>query len=257
MPILTLPGTAILSFLLALTLSGFTEEKPASLLQKDKEALAPLQQLVGQWRGAGFMRRGSTRGAWKENASWSWKFSEGRAAMVFDAPKGRHLKKGRLSPGKTPGIYELKAELADKGQAVLYAGRKDKDGKLVLEAKKPPPDGAPAKISLSILVGGKRLAVLFEGRNRASGRHYRLGEVGYTLSGTSISSGTGQPECIVTGGRGTLRVEHEGKSYTVCCKGCLEAFRDDPEAILAEWSKRRKEELKRKKSEGKDQAESQ
>ena len=248
MPILTLPGTAILSFLLALTLSVFTEEKRASLLQKDKEALAPLQQLVGQWRGAGFMRRGSTRGAWKENASWSWKFSEGRAAMVFDAPKGRHLKKGRLSPGKTPGIYELKAELADKGQAALYAGRKDKDGKLVLEAKKPPPDGAPAKISLSILVGGKRLAVLFEGRNRDSGRHYRLGEVGYTRSGESISKGTGQPECIVTGGRGTIPVEHKGDSYTVCCRGCLDAFNENPEQILAEWRDRVKSELEKKKA---------
>ena len=113
MLILTLPGTAILSTLLALAISGFTEEKPASLLQKDKEALAPLQKLVGQWRGAGFIRRGSTRGAWKENASWSWEFSEGRAAMVFAAPKGRHLKRGRLSPGKTPGFYELKAGLAD------------------------------------------------------------------------------------------------------------------------------------------------
>lgn len=248
MLILTLPGTAILSLLLALTLSVFIEEKPASLLQKDKEALAPLQQLVGQWRGAGFMRRGSTRGAWKESASWSWKFSEGRAAMVFDAPKGRHLKKGRLSPGKTPGIYELKAELADKGQAVLYAGRKNKDGKLVLEAKKPPPDGAPAKISLSILVGGKRLAVLFEGRNRASGRHYRLGEVGYTRSGESISKGTGQPECIVTGGRGTIPVEHKGDSYTVCCRGCLDAFNENPEQILAEWRDRVKSELEKKKA---------
>ena len=52
-------------------------------------------------------------------------------------------------------------------------------------------------------------------------------------------------------------MEHKGKGYTVCCKGCLEAFRDAPEAILAEWSKRRKEELERKKSGEKNQAESQ
>ncbi len=248
MPILTLSGTALLPVLFALALSFFTEEKPANLLQKDKEALAPLQQLVGQWRGSGFQRRGSTRGAWKENASWAWEFSEGRAAMAFDAPKGRHLKKGRLSPGKTPGLYELKAEFPGKDQAALYEGRRDKDGKLVFEAKKPPPSGAPARISLNILVGGKRLAVLFEGRNQDSGRHYRLGEVGYTRSGESISKGTGQPECIVTGGRGTIRVEHKGDSYTVCCKGCLDAFNENPEQILAEWRDRVKSELEKKKA---------
>ena len=248
MLILPLSSAAIIPALLVLALSVFTEEKPASLLQKDKEALSPLQRLVGQWRGAGFRRRGSTRGAWKENASWSWKFSEGRAAMVFDAPRGRHLKKGRLRPGKTPGSYELKAELPGKGQAVLYEGRKDKDGKLVLETKKPPPSGAPARISLNILVDGKRLAVLLEGRNPDSGRHYRLGEVGYTRSGESISKGTGQPECIVTGGRGTIRVEHKGGSYTVCCRGCLEAFNENPEQILAEWRDRVKSELEKKKT---------
>ena len=66
MLILPLSSAAIIPALLALALSVFTEEKHASLLQKDKEALAPLQKLVGQWRGAGFRRRGSTRGAGKK-----------------------------------------------------------------------------------------------------------------------------------------------------------------------------------------------
>lgn len=233
------------------------QDKPADQLRADKEALAPLQGLVGKWKGSGFLRRGSTKGSWREDTTWAWKFTEGRACLEFSTPGARHLRKGRLEAAQ--GHFTLNVELPNEGGDALYRGARNKEDKLILDLIKAErkDSTAPARISLGLLVKGKRLVVLYEGQNAKSGRHYRLGEVGYTLSGTSISSGTGQPECIVTGGRGTLRVEHEGKSYTVCCKGCLEAFRDDPEAILAEWSKRRKEELKRKKSEGKDQAESQ
>ncbi len=249
----------------ALVLAAFVgallsaQDKPADKLRADKEALAPLQGLVGKWKGSGFLRRGSTKGSWREDTTWAWKFTEGRAYLEFNTPGARHLRKGRLEATRESGRFSLNVELPNEGGDALYRGAKNKDDKLVLDRikaeRKDSP--APARISLGLLVKGKRLVVLYEGRNAKSGRYYRLGEVGYTLSGTSISSGSGQPECVVTGGRGTIRVEHKGKDYTVCCKGCLEAFRDDPEAILAEWSKRRKEELERKKSGGKNQAESQ
>ncbi len=235
------------------------EDGPSSKLRADKEALAPLQGLVGKWKGSGFLRRGSATGSWREDTTWAWKFTEGRAYLEFSTPGARYLRKGRFEATQESGQFALNVELPNEYGDALYRGTRNKDDKLVLDLIKAERKGspAPARISLGLLVKGKRLVVLYEGQNAKSGRYYRLGEVGYTLSGTSISSGTGQPECVVTGGRGTLRVEHEGKSYTVCCKGCLEAFRDDPEAILAEWSKRRKEELERKKSGGKDQAGSQ
>ena len=235
------------------------EDKPPTRLQADKAALSPLQGLVGKWKGTGFVRRGATKGSWRENSAWAWKFSDGRACLEFSTTGARHLRKGRLSAAKENGRFELSVELPDEAGSALYKGAKDKDGKLVLDLiktqRKDSP--APARISLSLLVEGKRLVALYEGKNSRSGRYYRLGEVGYTLSGTSISSGSGQPECIVTGGRGTLRVEHEGKSYTVCCKGCREAFREDPEGILAEWMVRRKKEIERKKIKEKNKTESQ
>ena len=247
------PALALAALLGSLS---FAEDKPSNKLRADKEALAPLQGFVGKWKGAGFLRRGSTKGAWREDSAWAWKFSDGRACLEFSSPGARHLRRGQLAAAEKSGRYVLNAELPDEGGNARYRGVKNKDGKLVFELleaeRKNSP--APARISINLLAAGKRLVVLYEGKNARSGRHYRLGEVGYTLSGTSISSGSGQPECIVTGGRGTIRVEHKGKSYTVCCKGCLEAFREDPEAVLSEWGTRKKEALERKKIKEKDQA---
>ena len=71
----------------------------------------------------------------------------------------------------------------------------------------------------------------------------RVAEVGYTRDGvrlaTSASSG---PECIVTGGTGTMEVKYKGETYYVCCTGCKQAFEDDPEGVIREAAERRKRE---------------
>ena len=44
---------------------------------------------------------------------------------------------------------------------------------------------------------------------------------------------------MVTGGLGTIEIEHAGKKYYVCCTGCRDLFQDDPEGVLAEYRERR------------------
>ena len=46
------------------------------------------------------------------------------------------------------------------------------------------------------------------------------------------------PECIVTGGLGTITVSYKGKTYYVCCTGCRDAFNDNPEKYIAEAAKK-------------------
>ncbi|MCP4510175.1 MAG: YHS domain-containing protein, partial [Fuerstiella sp.] len=41
---------------------------------------------------------------------------------------------------------------------------------------------------------------------------------------------------VVTGGLGTIAVSYKGKKYYVCCQGCVQAFNDDPETIIAEYN---------------------
>jgi YHS domain-containing protein len=80
------------------------------------------------------------------------------------------------------------------------------------------------------------MLVLYETRRSEQSFYSRVGEVGYTREGTRLaSSGNSGPECVVTGGAGTIKVSHEGKTYYVCCTGCRDAFNDDPAGILADY----------------------
>ena len=46
-------------------------------------------------------------------------------------------------------------------------------------------------------------------------------------------------ECIVSGGKGTIPVSYNGKTYYVCCSGCRDAFKDDPEKFIKEAEKKK------------------
>jgi YHS domain-containing protein len=81
--------------------------------------------------------------------------------------------------------------------------------------------------------------VLLEKATESPTRFDRLAEIGYTRLGVRFAAGDSFPECIVTGGRGTIAVSHAGMTYYVCCSGCKEAFDDDPAGILAEYRERK------------------
>jgi hypothetical protein len=64
-------------------------------------------------------------------------------------------------------------------------------------------------------------------------RHY---QVGATKEGVAFAeAGSNQPECIVSGGLGTISVTHNGKTYYVCCSGCRDAFKEEPEKYIREF----------------------
>jgi hypothetical protein len=59
-------------------------------------------------------------------------------------------------------------------------------------------------------------------------------KVGATKEGVEFAGGTGKPECIVSGGLGTMAVVHNGVTYFVCCSGCAAEFRTDPAKYVKE-----------------------
>ncbi|HQU44810.1 MAG: hypothetical protein B7Z73_07070 [Planctomycetia bacterium 21-64-5] len=226
-----------LSLLLAAAVCTAADDRLAA----DKAALAPLQQFVGSWRGVGQPRRGSSQGAWTETADWAWKFAEGRAALVFDSPKGKYYRSGKLAPGEAKGQFELTLKRVDASGDDHFSGSRDAGGQLVLLADKKERAGAdmPSRVTIHTVAGGDRLLVLYEKRSGAADRYVRLAEVGYTRVGIAFAKGSGEPECVVTGGLGTIAVEHRGKTYYVCCTGCRDLFNDDPEGVLAEYRQRK------------------
>ncbi len=98
------------------------------------------------------------------------------------------------------------------------------------------PADRPARITIRPAAENQRVTVLYE---RGSGEVFsRLAEVSATRVGGDFAAGAAGPECIVTGGAGTIQVEYKGKTYFVCCTGCKEAFNDDPEKIIKEYNQR-------------------
>jgi YHS domain-containing protein len=205
----------------------------------DSEALRPLAAMVGPWRGAGQPVRGSARGAWSESGKWTWSIEKNSAALVFTIEKGKHLNSLTIRRGGVAGQLSMLAVLPD-GASTRLAGSLAQDGKrwIFVSESRDAPDDRPARITLTPL-HDTRFLVLLEKATESPTRFDRLAEIGYTRQGVRFAAGDSFPECIVTGGRGTIAVSHAGKTYHVCCSGCKDAFDDDPAGILAEYRERK------------------
>jgi YHS domain-containing protein len=214
--------------------------------EADKAALAALQSYIGQWKGVGQPRRGVTKDAWIERADWAWKFTDKRAAISFESPQGKIYRSGELRPGSKPGEFRFRGTLPDGKTQEELTGAIDKDGGLVFTAESPKP-GRPAQIALRQVAGGDRLVIsMLQPSPTAGTLLVSLAEIGYTRQGSSFGKGSTGPECIVTGGYGSMKVEHQGQTYYVCCTGCRDLFNDDPEAVLAEYKQRKAAEKAKK-----------
>jgi hypothetical protein len=217
------------------------------------EQLAPFRDFVGEWRGVGQPQRGSTRGAWTERGQWQWRYQDGAAALAFQSPQGKLIREAELRPTMSVGVYDLIVKQPppdpksdSPASETTYTGKADADGRLVVTAADPPAD-LPARITLGLVASGDRLLMLLERKAPAGERFSRLAEVGYTREGSQFGKGNTQPECVVTGGHGSIAVKHEGKTYYVCCSGCRDLFNEDPAKTLAEYRQRKAEEKEKAK----------
>ena len=199
-----------------------------------KAALAPLNPLVGQWRGVGQVRRGSRAGAWTETAEWVWDFSEpNRPAVRFEVEGGKEVTRLLIRPAASGDGFAATFAPADGESATLAAA--SLEGTVEFG---PTGDGSD-RLTLRPL-GEKRFTLLIERRSSPAGRFRRVAEIGYTRSGTRLAeSSLGGPECVVSGGLGTIEVRHEGKTYFVCCSGCVSAFEADPAGTLEAYRARK------------------
>ncbi len=235
-----------LTVLSALILAADDAPKPAaSGLDAQKGQLARLQGLVGSWKGVASPLRGSTKDSWVEKADWAWKFEGKSASLAVQIGDGKYFSTAELKPAKKDGEYVLAAKTADGKGTINYEGELDKDEKLTLLAKDAP-EGMPKRISFRFVADGARLIVLLEGSSAIGDGYARLAEVGYTRKGSGFGKGSTGPECVVTGGYGSLEVSYKGQKYFVCCTGCRDYFNDNPEEVLADY-KARKEAEKAKK----------
>lgn len=233
----------------ALCYSLAYSDEPESV-REAKTALAPLQTLVGQWNGAGQPRRGSNVGAWSETSAWAWHFGNDKdkkptAVLRATLKDNKYFALLVIEPTAKAHEYRLTGTLPDAKSTETYDAELDDAGTLIATlvmdkyaAQAAIPADRPARITFKTVANGDRLVVLYE---RAAGDGYaRLAEVGATRVGGMFAAGAAGPECIVTGGRGTIAVTHAGQTYYVCCSGCKEAFDADPAGIVAEYLAKKK-----------------
>ncbi|MGE0606985.1 MAG: hypothetical protein AB7O62_07820 [Pirellulales bacterium] len=227
--------------LVGAALLAVADDEPPATIKQDKAALAALQSYVGEWKGVGQIRRGKrSDGDWAEQAEWAWQFKDGRAAIVFEADESKYYQSGRIQPGDKTGEFVLIGTLADGTSEERFTGTANDDGKVVFVADEPA-EGRPAQISLRQVADGARMLMTYEKR-LGKETYSRLAEVGYTRKGSGFGKGNNGPECVVTGGYGTMTVEYEGKTYYVCCTGCRDLFNEDPAGVIAEYLERKKQE---------------
>jgi hypothetical protein len=231
-------GIALLASALAFS---FADDQGKVSLEQQKAELSKIQAVVGAWKGVGQPQRGSTKGSWTEESEWKWKFDKGIAELVFTSEKGKYFSEGELTytGGKRPFVLQTTAG----DQKTRYEGTLNADGSLLLEADKAS-DDQPARITLRLVAGNDRMIVLMEKKNGET--FSRIAEVGATRKGSGFGKGAIYIECIVTGGLGTIEVSHEGKTYHVCCTGCLEVFKEDPAGTVKEYLARKDEEKAKK-----------
>jgi YHS domain-containing protein len=211
-------------------------DNAATKPNKAKEALAQFNSYIGGWRGIGQPRRGSAAGSWQETANWVWDFSQTKTpAIKYEVTDGKFIKQARVTFDEPTGQFHATVTLAD-GTTRDYTGKFEED-RLILESQ---PDAKHETHRLTITrLNEKRTTVLYEKKRATARLPLRVAEVGYTREGTRLAvEGGDGPECVVTGGKGTIQISYKGQTYYVCCSGCKQAFDENPEKILAEYRER-------------------
>jgi ribosomal protein L24E len=221
--------------LLALTITGAADTVPAKPEKTPKQALRAFQDLIGSWRAAGNpegTRDEKQKGFWTETLSWEWQFKDKDAWLKVDFQNGKHFTRGELRYLPAKDQYQLTLQTTGK-ETLTFTGPLQ-DRRLTLERRD---EGAKEthRLVVSLLHANRflyRYDVKPDGKPLFSTRF----QVGATKEGVPFAAtGSTYPECVVSGGRGTMPVTHNGKTYYVCCTGCRDAFKDDPEKFIREF----------------------
>ena len=205
---------------------------------------APLEYLVGQWKGQGIPKDSSAQQfrGWEEKHAWAWIFSKGKpVGLSFTIEGGKILASGKLTFESEGKQYRLEGkEPGQRGKAISFVGKLDSSGKqLVLErsgkAADTQAEGGPMRIALRPNANFLRYTMTQERKPPGAAVFTRTIEIGVGKEGEAFAAGaaaTERAKCIVTGGLATMSVTFGGSTFPLCCSGCLGEFNDNPEKYV-------------------------
>ncbi len=226
---------------------------PAHLLLADppvqrspREALQAFNDLIGSWNGTGQPEgtaQEKQRGFWTESLRWRWQFKGDDAWLKVAVDKGKYFSKGELRYLPDKDLFQLTLNTVAE-EALTFQGRL-KDDVLTLERQ----DEArkeTQRLTLRLL-HGTRFLYRYEVKPQERSFFRRIYSVGATKEGIVFAGpGNANPECVVSGGLGTIRVSYKGETYYVCCTGCRDAFNEDPEKYIKEFQAKKAKGVKGK-----------
>ena len=207
-----------------------------------KEALKAFNDLVGSWRGTGEpegTRTEKLEGFWSESIDWAWQFKGDDVCLRLAIDKGKHLRKGELRyvPGKD--VFRLTVVSPDN-QTRTFEG--PLSGKRLVLDREDPQTHEVQRLVFSFLHSNRYL-YRYEVKRPDPTTFAKIYQVGVTNNAVPFAGpGDASPECIVSGGKGTIAVSYKGKTYYVCCSGCRDEFKDNPEKYIKEYEEKKAKE---------------
>jgi hypothetical protein len=202
-----------------------------------KEGLQPFKDLIGSWRGTATptgSREEQQKGFWTETITWEWQFKGKDAWFKVAFDKSKNFTGGELRYLPDRDAFALTLRTPAK-ETLTFSGP-FKNNVLTLERQA----GEETQRLVFTMLHENRFLYRYEVRPAGKTLFAKQYGVGATKDGVPFATGAGKPECIVSGGVGTMPVLYQGKTYYVCCGGCRDEFRENPEKYLKEFEEKKK-----------------
>jgi hypothetical protein len=216
-------------------LTAFAAALPADPPGKrsPREALQPFGDLIGTWKGTGVPKaKAGKNDFWVEKLDWQWQFKKDDAWLKVSFENSKNFLDGELRYRADKDEYELVTRTPDKQRQSWRGTLKEKI--LTLE-REDEATKQKQRIVLTMLHANRFLYSL-DVKPASKATFTRLFQVGATKEGVPFAGGDGKPECIVSGGVGTIAVRYMGQTYYVCCSGCRDEFNDNPKKYVDEYN---------------------
>ena len=202
-----------------------------------KEALQALNDFIGEWKGNGGPDKPKPDPKdpiWKESLEWVWKFKGDDAWLVIAFKDSKNYKTGEMRYLLDKKVYQL--TLTDKeDKKAVYEGPLDADRNELTLERVDPDTKATQQIVMNTAAEGVRFIYRMAHKDDGSKLYHKDFMVQATRAGEALGATEAKNVCVVSGGLGKFMVMYKGETFWVCCSGCADAFKENPEKYIAEF----------------------
>ncbi len=177
--------------------------------RKAKEALQGLGDLIGTWRGTGTPSGSCAdqqKGFWVETLTWQWQFKGTDTWFKVSFDKSKNFSSGELRYLPDQNAFALTLTTPAKDQLTFTGNLVNK----VLTLERPAKNETQRLVFT--LLHDNRFLYRYEIQPAGKTLFNKIYSVGATKEGVAFAAGDGRPECVVSGGLGTLTVSYMNKT---------------------------------------------